>query len=132
MEYFYLFVSGAILFAVILYQYDKKASKNVRKILKDNKNVPQLLMQRSAEQKLVALRAALNRLDILFEQEKDDLCYVDQYVSAMVTEKKTIALQLDLLIMSYRNEKTTLNDYYAKLGALLIRVNELKPELQNV
>ena len=132
MEYFYLFVIGAVTLAVVLYQFDKMQRSNIRKILKNNKNVPQLLMLRSAEQKLASLRGALNRLETLLEQDANDLCYVDGYVSSMISEKKTIALQLELLIISYQNGLTTVNDYYAKLGALLIRVNELKPELQEV
>ena len=132
MEYFFIFLTGAIGLAVILYQMDRQQRKSIKKILKANKNVPQLLMQRSADQKLLALKGALVRLDVFSANDGNGMGYMDSYIARVTTEKKTIALQLELLIISYKNGLTGLNDYYTKLGALLIRVNELRPELQEL
>jgi hypothetical protein len=132
MEYFYLFLAGAIAFAILIFIYDRKQSTVVHNMLKENKNVPRLLMLRSAEQKLTALKSAINRLDQQMDPTAGELCYVDQYVADLITEKQQIAQQVNQLVSGYHKGLITLPDYYAKLGGLLIKINKLKPELQQV
>jgi hypothetical protein len=112
MDFFYLFLVAGVVIIFIIVKYDKQNKKKVDDILRANKNVPPLFMLRSAELKVNAIRSALNTQD-LFDSEKTEL-------------QKTLSRQLDQLIASYANRQIALSAYYAKLGALLISVNEFK------
>jgi hypothetical protein len=68
-------------------------------------------MLRSADLKVKAIKAALRTHGEL------GICW---------EAKKEIAHQLEQLMESYTNRQIALSVYYAKLGALLISVNELK------
>jgi hypothetical protein len=112
MNYFYLFLVVGIAIVFLIVQYDKQNRKKVNEILRANKNVPPLFMLRSAELKIVAIKAALNKPG-----------YVDaEYEQA----KAAIGRQLDKLVDNYKNREIALAAYYTKLGALLISINELK------
>lgn len=135
MEFLLLFLVGAGVFGFIIYIYQAVTRKNINNILERNKNVPPLLLIKSAEQKLVSLKRSLSNLDTLMEIENDTndpLCYIDSQWNDLSTAKKTIALQLELLVISYRNGQTTLDAYCAQLGALLIKVNALKLDMHVV
>jgi hypothetical protein len=112
MNFFYLFLVAGVVIIFIIVKYDKQNKKKVDDILRANKNVPPLFMLRSAELKVNAIRSALNTQD-LFDSEKTEL-------------QKVLSKQLDQLIASYTNRQIALSAYYAKLGALLISVNEFK------
>jgi hypothetical protein len=112
MDFFYLFLVAGVIIIFIIVQYDKQNKKKVNDILRANKNVPPLFMLRSAELKVNAIRSALNTQD-LFDSEKTEI-------------QKVLSHQLDQLIASYTNRQIALSAYYAKLGALLICVNEFK------
>ena len=112
MNYFYLFLIVGVIIVVLIIQYDKQNKKKVNEILRANKNVPPLFMLRSAEVKVNAIRSALNS--------------ADDSAPGMRESKQKMSQQLDLLIFSYKNRDIPLAAYYAKLGALLISINELK------
>ena len=112
MDFFYLFLVAGVVIIFIIVKYDKQNKKKVDDILRANKNVPPLFMLRSAELKVNAIRSALNTQD-LFDSERTEL-------------QKVLSQQLDQLIASYTNRQIALSAYYAKLGALLISVNEFK------
>ena len=84
-------------------------------ILRDNKNVPPLFMLRSAELKVNAIKAAINTGDKLLPVTHEE-----------ENAKKMISMQLEHLMTSYNTRQIALSTYYAKLGALLINVYELK------
>jgi hypothetical protein len=107
--YSFLVVGVVLIFAII--QYDKQSKKKVNAILRANKNVPPLFMLRSADLKVKAIKAALHSHGELGISRE---------------AKKEIAHQLEQLIESYANRQIALTVYYAKLGALLISVNELR------
>lgn len=112
MNFFYLFLIVGTIIVLLIMQYDRQSKKKVNAILRANKNVPPLFMLRSAELKVTAITTALNTIPA-FDAERAEA-------------KKAIAQQLELLITSYKNREVALAAYYAKLGALLISVNELK------
>ena len=111
MNFFYLFLVAGVLIIYAIIQYDKQNKKKVDAILRANKNVPPLFMLRSAELKVNAIKAALNSSGESAGQSET---------------KKAITMQLDQLIESYTNRQIALATYYARLGSLLITVNELK------
>lgn len=96
----------AAIYLIALYQ--QRSNRNVKEILRANRNVPPLFMLRSSEIKVNAVRAALN--------------------SSLLSEKdaRMVRSQLDSLNASYRNREIPLVTYYSKVGALLIRVNEMR------
>jgi hypothetical protein len=112
MNFFYLFLIVGTIIVLLIIQYDKQSKKKVDAILRANKNVPPLFMLRSAELKASAIKSALNA--------------IDSYDPQKAEAKKSIAEQLETLTHSYRNREIALAAYYARLGALLISVNELK------
>jgi Na+-transporting methylmalonyl-CoA/oxaloacetate decarboxylase gamma subunit len=107
-----LFLVAGIIVIYLITKYEKQ---NVKKIEEDihraNKNIPPLFMLRSAEQKVNAIKSALKNADI------SDICD-DEVIEA--------GLELNKLINSYKNRDIALAEYYTKLGALLIKVGELK------
>ena len=107
-----LFLVAGIIVIYLITKYEKQ---NVKKIEEDihraNKNIPPLFMLRSAEQKVNAIKSALKNADI------SDICD-DEVIEA--------GLELNKLINSYKNRDIALAEYYTKLGALLIKVSELK------
>lgn len=107
--YSFLVVGVVLIFAII--QYDNQSKKKVNAILRANKNVPPLFMLRSADLKVKAIKAALHTHGELGISRE---------------AKKEIACQLEQLMESYTNRQIALTVYYAKLGALLISVNELR------
>jgi hypothetical protein len=111
MNFFYLFLIIGVLIVVLIIQYDRQNRKKVNDILRANKNVPPLFMLRSAELKVIAIRSALNAPNIPAEKAE---------------ERKEFSKQLDQLIDGYTNRQIALAAYYAKLGALLISISELK------
>jgi len=115
MNFFYLFLLLGALIVYLIIQYDKQNKKKVNEILRANKNVPPLFMLRSAEQKVNAIKALLNAPIEPFTAQNE--------------LKNDVALQLQKLIDSYKNRDIALAAYYAKLGALLIKANELKGSL---
>ena len=112
MNYFYLFLAAGTVIVLLILQYDKHNRKKVNNILRANKNVPPLFMLRSAELKVNAIKLALSASGF--------------YDAEVEEKKKVLSLQLDKLIEGYKNRDIALAAYYAKLGALLISVNELK------
>jgi hypothetical protein len=112
MNFFYLFLVVGVIIVFMIIQYDKLNRKKVNDILRANKNVPPLFMLRSAELKVIAIKAALNTIN-------GDSAELDE-------TKKAITQQLDKLMYAYQNRDIALAAYYAKLGALLISASELK------
>ena len=113
MIFFYLFLLAGLTAAFALFSYNKQHKQKVATILRDNKNVPPLFMLRSAELKVNAIKAAIHAGSLHYADVEDEA-------------KKTIAMQLEGLIASYNSRQIALSTYYAKLGALLINVYELK------
>jgi hypothetical protein len=111
MNIFYSFLVVGIVLIFAIVQYDKQSKKKVSVILRDNTNVPPLFMLRSADLKIKAIKAAL---------------HTHGEFGISREAKKEIANQLEQLMESYTNKQIALSVYYAKLGALLISVNELK------
>ncbi len=111
MDYVLLFLVAGIIAIYFIARYEKKNKSEVENILRANKNVPPLFMLRSAELKVNAIKAALGS-DAMILASPDDVKYV--------------ADDLDRLMEDYKNREITLAIYYTKLGALLIKVNELK------
>ena len=118
MNFFLLFlVTGAAIVLLIII-YDLKNRKKVNEILRANQNIPPLFMLRSAELKVNAIRSTLN---------------TPGYTDSEETKTALIG-QLDKLMSGYKNREIPLATYYAKLGSLLIAVNQLKaqaPESHN-
>ena len=112
MNFFYLFLIVGVIIVFMILQYDKQSRKKVDLILRANKNVPPLFMLRSAELKVNAIKSAINAAD-------DSIPEINE-------AKATISRQLDKLIKDYKNREIALAAYYAKLGSLLISVNQLK------
>ncbi|MGZ3752032.1 MAG: hypothetical protein ACXVB0_18855 [Mucilaginibacter sp.] len=112
MNYFYLFLVVGVVIVFLIIQYDIQNRKKVNAILRANKNVPPLFMLRSAELKVNAIRAAINTKQYPGDQPDE--------------RRRELAHQLDKLIDSYKNREIALSAYYAKLGAMLISVNEIK------
>ncbi len=108
MEYALLFLVVGLVATYIIARYEKKSSNADEDILRANKNVPPLFMLRSAELKVNAIKSAL----------------LSDWMST--NDVKQIAEELECLLEDYKNRDITLAVYYTKLGALLIRVNELK------
>jgi hypothetical protein len=106
-----LFLIVGIIVIYLIFKYENQNNKKVEEILRANKNVPPLFMLRSAELKVNAIRSALKSSAMSAACEEDI--------------KKTNK-ELDKLMSSYKNRDITLVTYYSKLGALLIRVSELK------
>lgn len=113
MIFFSLFLLVGLMAAFAMLTYSRQNKRKVTAILRDNKNVPPLFMLRSAELKVNAIKAALNAGGSMFDDYNHEA-------------RKTIALQLEELTESYKNRQIALTTYYAKLGALLINVYELK------
>ncbi len=111
MDYVLLFLVAGIIAIYFIARYEKKSNNEVEDILRANKNVPPLFMLRSAELKVNAVKAALGS---------------DAMILASPDDVKHVAEDLDKLIDDYKNREITLAIYYTKLGALLIKVNELK------
>ena len=111
MDYVLLFLVAGIIAIYFIARYEKRNKSEVEDILRANKNVPPLFMLRSAELKVNAIKAALGS-DAMILASPDDVKY--------------IAGDLDRLMEDYKNREITLAIYYTKLGALLIKVNELK------
>ncbi len=108
MEFVILFLIVGIITVYFIARYEKKGVNEEEDILRANKNVPPLFMLRSAELKVNAIKSALTS---------------DWMATSDV---KQVADQLETLIEDYKNREITLAIYYTKLGALLIKVNELK------
>ncbi len=106
-----LFLIVGIIVIFLIVKYEKQNNKKGEDILRANKNVPPLFMLRSAELKVNAIRSALKSSDM------SDACD-DEIVKANK--------ELEKLIDSYKNRDIALAAYYSKLGALLIKVTELK------
>ncbi|MFI5162610.1 MAG: hypothetical protein ACHQHN_15130 [Sphingobacteriales bacterium] len=100
---------------IVIYLIVKYEKQDVKKIEEDihraNKNVPPLFMLRSAELKVNAIRSALKN-SAASDPSDHDIVLASH--------------DLDELVDSYKNRDITLAAYYSKLGALLIRVTELK------
>ncbi|MEO6850508.1 MAG: hypothetical protein ABI203_09315 [Mucilaginibacter sp.] len=111
MNIFYLFLVAGVLILYAIIQYDRQNKKKVEAILRANKNVPPLFMLRSAELKVNAIKVALSTQNESEGQSET---------------KRAIAMQLEQLVASYTNRQIALAAYYAKLGSLLITVNELR------
>jgi hypothetical protein len=111
MDYVLLFLVAGIIAIYFITRYEKKNRNEVADILRANKNVPPLFMLRSAELKVNAIKAALGS---------------DAMVLASPDDVKQVADELERLMDNYKNREITLAIYYTKLGALLIKVNELK------
>jgi hypothetical protein len=111
MDYVLLFLVAGIIAIYFIARYERKNKDEVEDILRANKNVPPLFMLRSAELKVNAIKAALSS---------------DAMILASPDDVKHIADELDQLMTDYKDRETTLAIYYTKLGALLIKVNELK------
>ncbi|MFB9842945.1 hypothetical protein [Mucilaginibacter ginsenosidivorans] len=105
----FLVVGFAVIYLIA--RYDKQNSNKVDVILRANKNVPPLFMLRSAELKVNAIKAALSN---------PAMELVDQQGA------KEVRAQFDQLMDDYKNREITLAIYYTRLGALLIKVNELR------
>jgi uncharacterized membrane-anchored protein YhcB (DUF1043 family) len=112
MNIFYLFLVAGVVIIFFILRYEKKNSKKVNSIMKANKNVPPLFMLRSAEVKLNAIKSALNT--------------PEEFVLERHEFKKAASKQLDQLIENYNSQQIALSAYYAKLGALLISLNQIK------
>jgi len=95
----------------LIARYEKQNANKVDVILRANKNVPPLFMLRSAELKVNAIKAALTN---------PAMQLVDQH------GVKEVRDQFDHLMDDYKNREITLAAYYTRLGALLIKVNELR------
>jgi hypothetical protein len=107
-----LFLIVGIIVIYLIVKYEKQNSKKVEEdIIRANKNVPPLFMLRSAELKVNAIRSALKSSDM------SDACD-DEVIRANK--------ELEKLIDSYKNRDIALAAYYSRLGALLIKVTELK------
>lgn len=118
LTYLLRFMNIVILFLVVgfaviylIARYDKQNADKVDVILRANKNVPPLFMLRSAELKVNAIKAALSNPAIEL---------VDQQGA------KEVKAQFDQLMDDYKNREITLAIYYTRLGALLIKINELR------
>ena len=118
MNYFYLFLVTGIIIVLLIIIYDIQNKKKVNDILRSNKNVPPLFMLRSAELKVVAIKAALN---------------IPDYGDAQTEQAKSeLKQRLDKLVTDYKNRELPLTAYYAKLGALLISVNKFRASVSGV
>ena len=106
-----LFLIVGIIVIYLIVKYEKQNNKKGEDILRANKNVPPLFMLRSAELKVNAIKSALKNANMF------DICD-DEIIEA--------GLALNKLINSYKNRDIALAEYYSKLGALLIKVSELK------
>ncbi len=106
-----LFLIVGIIVIYLIVKYEKQNNKKGEDILRANKNVPPLFMLRSAELKVNAIKSALK------SSTMSDACD-DEVIKANK--------ELEKLIDSYKNRDIALATYYSKLGALLIRVAELK------
>lgn len=107
----FLFLIVGIIVIYLIVKYEKQNNKKGEDILRANKNVPPLFMLRSAELKVNAIKSALKNSSL------SDACY-DEVMKANK--------ELEKLINSYKNRDIALVSYYSKLGALLIKVTELK------
>ena len=106
-----LFLIVGILVIYLIVKYEKQNNKKVEDILRANKNVPPLFMLRSAELKVNAIKSALK------SSSMSDACE---------DEVRKANFELEKLMANYKNRDITLAAYYSKLGALLIRVSDLK------
>jgi hypothetical protein len=105
----FLVVGFAVIYLIA--RYEKQNSHKVDVILRANKNVPPLFMLRSAELKVNAIKTALSN---------PAMQLVDQQ------GLKDVEGQFERLMDDYKNREVTLAIYYTRLGALLIKVNELR------
>jgi hypothetical protein len=106
-----LFLIAGLIVIYLITRYEKKNKDKVEDILRANKNVPPLFMLRSAELKVNAIRSAL-KSSAMCDAEDEEVAKAGK--------------ELDKLIKSYKDRDITLAAYYSKLGALLIKVGELK------
>jgi hypothetical protein len=106
-----LFLVVAVIVIYLIFKYEKQNNKKEEDILRANKNVPPLFMLRSAELKVNAIRSALK------SSSMSDACD---------NEVAKASQDLEKLMKGYKNREITLATYYSQLGALLIRVADLK------
>ena len=105
-------ISGIIIiYLIVKYEKQNNAGKIEEDIHRANKNVPPLFMLRSAELKVNAIRSALKTAALSDPYDQDI---------------KSASRELEKIVDSYKDRNLTLAAYYSKLGALLIRITELK------
>jgi hypothetical protein len=105
----------------LIFKFDNKQSRKVKKVLKDTNNIQPLFLLRAVENKLNELNTKLyGNVALIANGAHSGRENINEGVRQMLTE------QLSKLIGEYNNGHLSLKDYNYKLGDLLETVNEVK------
>jgi hypothetical protein len=126
MIYFYIFLAGGIAMILLILRYDAQQRKRVKTVVRTNKQIPALLMQKSADQKLNKLIQVLNSMGSPMANEKMASSQMDIPAADLDAARKDIVGKLGDLQRGYEKRYISLQEYSARLGDLVIQVTELK------
>jgi len=106
---------------ILIFKFDSKQNRKVKKVLKDTNNIQPLFLLRAVENKLNELNTKLyGNIALLANGAHSGRENINEGVRQMLTE------QLSKVVSDYNNGQLSLKDYNTKLGELLQAVNEVK------
>jgi len=121
MESIFLLLILAPTALFLIFKFDNKQSRKVKKVLKDTNNIQPLFLLRAVENKLNELNTKLyGNVSLIANGVHSGRANINEGVRQMLTE------QLSKVISEYNNGQLNLKDYNNKLGDLLETVNQVK------
>jgi hypothetical protein len=121
MYIFFSFLLGGIAFTIWILEFDKKQTKKINIVLKESKNVSQMFMLKSAEQKINKLKTALS--DDGLKNKSGKVSIANIYNNSSSENNKQLKIQ-ELIVLSskYNEGLISIEDYNSKLDELLEQV----------
>lgn len=117
--FYFLGIGTVIMFGILM--YDTKQSRRLNNILRENKNVQPLFMQRSAEQRLNALNTQLYG-----NMPTGANTSPSGRVNMNEGARQLVAAQLNKLVSDYNAGQISLKQYNAKLKEMLEMIHEVQ------
>jgi hypothetical protein len=115
------FSVAGIAIVVLILKFDKKQTIKVNTVLKETRSVPPLLMLKSTDQKISALKAALRYDDVPQNMAATEMI-ADIYNNQNENRRQSKVQELKLLSSKYNSGQISIEAYNAKLDELLEQV----------
>jgi hypothetical protein len=123
MDVFFFFLVAGVVIIVMILKFDKKQTVKVNTVLRESRSIPPMLLLKSTEHKIAALKSALRY---------DDVPQNMAGASAMATicnnQNESLRLskvqELKLLSARYNNGQISIEAYNVKLDELLDNVQQ--------
>jgi hypothetical protein len=123
MDVFFFFLVAGLSIVILILKFDKKQTNKVNNVLKESRSIPPMFLLKATEQKIAALKAALN-IDYTPQNMAAAASMANMYNTQNEAGRISKVQELKVLSSRYNNGLISLETYNQKLDQLMEQLQD--------